>query len=442
MPTHRGPATEVVAIGVIGAEPFVHRLAAVAREDSTTAHRLVTAAYEREKHAREAAMRIADDVDVLLFAGPLPYDVAMSHGALPVPATYVPTGGVALPTALLRGVLSGAVDPARVSIDSVLERDVRETYVDLDLPSDEVHVMEYHDNVSPEQFFDFHQDLFAAGRTSGAITTVPSVAQRLEDAGTPHLAMAPAALTLRNALRTARLLGSGARLEDSRIAIVVVRLPSSFLPQRTSASNYWYQELRLSLHRALLPDARRMDAAVLERDEHSYLVVTTLGSLRSATSNFARAPFLSSIAEVLTVEAEVGIGLGRTTLEAEENAEQAVTQAGDSGGGLAYLVGPQGNPIPLPATQEAPTPAQEPAEDPHRETLRQIVGALDDQDDASRIVDAERISRIQGVTLRTARRTLRTLVDAGLAWPMPPARAQKVGRPPIRYQLLDERLGT
>ncbi|ACQ81580.1 conserved hypothetical protein [Beutenbergia cavernae DSM 12333] len=435
-----GPAPEDVTIGVIGADKFVHRIAAVAREETRTPHRLLTAVYERESDAREKAMRIVGDVDVLLFAGPLPYDVAMSGGPLPVPATFVPTGGVALPTALLRGSLSGTVDPARVSIDSALERDVRETYAELGVDMRHVHVMEYHESVAPEQFLAFHRDLFHAGRTSGAITTVPSVAAALADAEIPSLTMAPAAISLRNALRTARLLGSGARLEDSRIAIVIARLPASALPHRTSSSNYWYQELKLSLHRALLHDARRMDAAVLQRDEHSYLVITTMGSLRSGTDDLTRAPFLASVRDALGIDAEVGIGLGRTTLEAEENAQSAVNLAVESGGDLAYLVGPQGSPIALPASHDGEAPEPAPVADRQNDTLREIITLLDGQGDEGRVVDAERVSQLQGVTLRTARRTLRSLVDAGLAWPMPPARVQKVGRPPVRYQLLDERL--
>ena len=55
-------------------------------------------------------------------------------------------------------------------------------------------------------------------------------------------------------------------------------------------------------------------------------------------------------------------------------------------------------------------------------------------------VDAERVAQLMNVTLRTARRTLQNLVQAGLAWPMPPPRSKKVGRPPMLYQLLNERL--
>lgn len=440
MVRHRTQASEEVAIGVVGAEGFVHRIASVARDEAPATYRLVTTAYERESGARDAADRIVDDVDVLLFAGPLPYDLAVAERELPVPATYVPTGGVALPTALLRGSLSGTIDPTRVSIDSVLERDVREIYDDLGTEMPAVHVMEYHPSVLPDEFFEFHRALFADGRTSGAISTVPTVIARLDQAGIPNLRMPPGKLTLRNALRTARLLGSGARLQVSRIAIVIVGIPASALPQRTSASSFSYQELKLSLHRSLLPDARRMDAVVLERDEQSYMVITTLGALRTATEELSRAPFVNTVSENLNTEAEVGIGLGRTTLEAEENAYAAVTKAADAGGGLAYLISPDGASMALPAVSGGAAPEAEVPVDRQGEMLRQIVSLLDQDGDSSRVVDADRVARLQGVTLRTARRTLRNLVDAGFAWPLPPAKAQKVGRPPVRYQLLEERL--
>lgn len=433
------PPTEEVAIGVIGAEAFVHRIAELAREDPAPI-RLLTAAYERPVDAGERAAKLIGDVDVLLFAGPLPHDAATKSQHFTVPATHVPIGGTVLPSTLLKGVLSGGLDPSRISIDSVSEREVAELYAQLDLPIDQVRVRPYNSEATPEEFLAFHRDLHAAGHTSGALTTVPTVADELRAEGIECLMMEPSQLTLRNSLRTARLLGSGARLEDSRIAIVIVSLPTDALPQRIGSSNYWYQELRLSLHRALLHDARRMDAAILQRDERSYLVVTTMGSLRQATDDLARAPFLGAINESLSVDVAVGIGLGRTTLEAEGNAQTAVELADREAQEVAYLIGPQRTRLALPASADAVAPTATPAADPQAEVLRAILGQLDEGRDADRVVDAERIAQLQGVTLRTARRTLRSLVDAGLAWPMPPARSQKAGRPPVRYQLLDERV--
>src|SRR5699024_5187804 len=234
---------------------------------------------------------------------------------------------------------------------------------------------------------------------------------------------------------------SGAKMEDSRIAIVIVRLPASALPNRTSSSNYWFQELTLSLHRALLHEARRMDAAVLQRDEQSFLVITTMGSLRTGTEDLRRAPFLARISADLGIGTEVGIGLGSTALQAEANAQDAVNLSAERPGDRAYLIGGHGGPLSLPASPGHSPPAPgAPIPARHLETLRHIVEALGADGDHNYVVDAEQVASVQGVTVRTARRTLRTLVDAGLAWPMPPVRQQRAGRPAVRYQLLDERI--
>ena len=57
------------------------------------------------------------------------------------------------------------------------------------------------------------------------------------------------------------------------------------------------------------------------------------------------------------------------------------------------------------------------------------------------VVDAEGAGKMLGVTPRTARRLLRTLVDEGLAWPLPPNRTPQPGRPRQLYRLIVEKLG-
>ena len=56
------------------------------------------------------------------------------------------------------------------------------------------------------------------------------------------------------------------------------------------------------------------------------------------------------------------------------------------------------------------------------------------------MVDAERVAVLLAVSARTARRTLHTLVEEGLAWPVPPARTTGAGRPRQLYRLITTRL--
>jgi predicted ArsR family transcriptional regulator len=60
---------------------------------------------------------------------------------------------------------------------------------------------------------------------------------------------------------------------------------------------------------------------------------------------------------------------------------------------------------------------------------------------ATPVVDAETAGRLLSVTPRTARRLLATLVEEGLAWPLPPSRSPQPGRPRQAYRLVVEKLG-
>jgi len=434
-------AHEEVTVGVVGAEQIVHRTMALARELDNPSLRLVTAVYDDEHDAHAQASRIASRVDVCLFAGPLPYDMAVGTGQLPVPATYVPSGGPALFSTLLRGVLEDVFDPRLISVDTISRRELQHAYEEIGLKVSGVRLMEYGSPELADKFFDFHRKLYERGKTTGAVTTVPSVEAALRKADIPTLRMAPSATTIRNALTTAILMGSGAKLEESRIVTMIVRVPGSALPAHASPSNYWYQELKLSLHRELLREARPMDAAVIPRDEHSFLIVTTMGSLRLATDDLSMAPFLGRIHKELGILLEVGIGLGRSTREAEVNAQSAVDKAAADGGRTAFIVGPRDTVLQLPGDRShVPERSTSTPDSKGSQVLARLAERLDELGDTERIVDAEKVAELLGVTLRTARRTLHTLVDEGLAWPMPPSHSSKVGRPPRPYQLLVEKL--
>ena len=188
-----------------------------------------------------------------------------------------------------------------------------------------------------------------------------------------------------------------------------------------------------------------MDAAVLARDERSYLVVTTMGSLRMATDDLTVAPFIAGIADELSTVVEVGIGLGRSTREAEQNAQTAVDKKSSGDADTAFLVGLADTVIELPARRRPagrqPTVLESSDASRAIDVLARLAKAMkDDGEDESSVLDAERVAEVLDVSRQTARRTMRMLVDEGLAWPMPPARPSKVGRPPQLYQLLVEKL--
>ncbi|MDF5751071.1 GTP cyclohydrolase IIa [Spongiactinospora sp. TRM90649] len=440
----RSEARSKIAIGVAGPHDLVEQLIHIGAElPDAAAFRLVGAPHAGEDEAHEKLAKIVDGVDAVLFTGPLQHDLARRSGELTVPATFVPVGGAVLYSGLLRGVLAGKADPARVSVDSVCRADVAEAYAEIGVPIEGVHVSEHQRPESARELIDFHVDfhekLHRDGATSAALTTIRAVAGRLEAVGVPVVRMTPPAHTLRLALNTAVLLGTGNRMAESQIAIVLVELAAAVRPGDSGPGNYWQQELKLSLHRALLAEVRLLGATVVPRDENGYVVTATVGALARMTDGFRVAPFMDRVRAELGVAVEVGIGLGHTARDADANALAAVERARGTGATAAFLIGGDGAALSLPVRPRRGEPVSEPAAGAKAlKVLDRLVTRLGDGPEAM-VVDAETVARVLGVAPRSARRVLQNLAEEGLAWALPPVRNSHAGRPRQPYRLMAER---
>jgi hypothetical protein len=436
----RSETRSEIVIGVVGSRDLVERIVLLGGDGGGQDWRLVGASHTDEQETYQTLRKIENTIDVVLFTGPLQYDLARQAGDISVPATYVPVSGASLYSSLLRGVLEQNCDPARVSIDSITPADVEEAYGEIGVDIDDVHILEYTKPESARQFVDFHERLYRQGKTTGALTTVRSVAQKLHAAGVPALRMLPTAHTLRTALHTAALQGTGSRLEEAQIAIVIAEIAVGARPAHSGPSNYWQQELKLSVHKALLAEARRMGATIAPRDENGFLVTATYGSLAQATEGLRVAPFLDRVHAELGVAIEVGIGLGRTARDAEAHALVAVEKARAADATTAFLVSGDGTVLTLPSRPHRKTRQPEPAPDTKSlDILRKIAGHAP-KGESPAVVDADMVADALGVTARSARRTLAGLVSDGLAWPMPRTRPAQAGRPRQSYRLVIEKI--
>ncbi|SDM27932.1 hypothetical protein SAMN05421874_1506 [Nonomuraea maritima] len=426
--------TPDLTIGVVGPHDLVERVMLMGHAAAPLPCRLVAAAYRDEQEAPDKVTRLGPGVDACLFASPVPYDLARRSGVLTMPATYVQLGGAALVAALAKAAIDTRIDPQRVSIDVISRADVEEAYTDLGVAASDVHSRD--EPGATGTIAAFHERLVRQGATTGALTCLPAVADRLQAAGVPVIRVRPTSAAVRTALHTAALLGAHHRLEESQLTVVLVEVPTLREPVRRAAPRYWRDELRLSLHRLLVQEANRINATVWPIDDHSYLVTATRGSIAGATDGFRVLPFAGRIRDELGLAVEVGVGMGRTTHDAESHARAALarTQAGKQAQGFA--VDREGRAL-IPAPRMPPTGAT--ALKPKGvEVLSRLAAKLEGGDT---VVDAEGAGKMLGVTPRTARRLLRTLVDEGLAWPLPPNRTPQPGRPRQLYRLIVEKLG-
>lgn len=463
-----GAMTPDLTIGVVGPHDLVERVMLMGHGPSPVPSRLVAAAYRDEQEAADKVVRLGSGVDVCLFASPVPYDFARKAGVLTMPATYVPLNGAALQGALLRAALDERYDPSRVSIDVLSRAEVEEAYSEVGLSTEHVHLRE--EAAGPGTLATFHERLWRRGATTVALTCVHATAERMELAGVPTMRVRPTGAAIRSSLQTAALLGAHHRLEESQLVVVVIDVPTLRETPRRVTPRYWRDELRLALHRVLLQEAHRMNGSVWPLDDHSYMVIATRGSVVSATDGFRTPPFVERVRDELGLAVEVGIGMGRTGQEAEAHARAALARSQTPQRAQSFALDRDGRAlVPAPRTPPRSQPQPKPK---GLEILARLADSLSEKEGATGraggtsvgsgsggsgstagasggqpaesqplIVDAENAGKMLGVTPRTARRLLRTLVEEGLAWPLPPNRSPQPGRPRQLYRLIVEKLG-
>jgi hypothetical protein len=188
------------------------------------------------------------------------------------------------------------------------------------------------------------------------------------------------------------------------------------------------------VHRFLVQEAQRLAAAVSPLGEHAFLITATRGSLGGQQPGQGALALAERARRALGISLEVGVGAGRTAAEAEARARAALDRHVHIPAGAAGQAEPARAMVPAPrAAPAAPSGPRGLA------TLARLAEKLPASDSALAI-DAETAGRLLEVTTRTARRLLHSLVEDGLAWPLPPSRAPQPGRPRQVYRLVLERL--
>lgn len=429
-----------VRVGIVGPPDVVRRMIDVGHAlatDELTAMSLVGTDYQKQSQIPDRVRGIVDDVDAVLFAGPLPYDVAEQAGVLTRPATYVQLAGSSLYGAMLRADRTGGIDLERVSIDSLDSKAIAEAYDECELSRRKVRSLKYDGPDSAARFVEFHRKHYEAGRTTAALTTIGDVDRALQRAKVPVVRIRATTPALRTSLRAAALLGAGSLLEAAHVVVGLIEVPE--LPKRPAHGVHgpWaMQEVRLGMVKALRPETDRLAISVMPRDERSFALIATFSAVSELTRRFTAASFAGRLQKATGVTPLIGFGLGSTAAAAESNAELALADARGSGGARVYLRRRDGSALAMRRDPDEAAPA-ELVESKHLDAFRVLRDGLAEVDAGAQLVDAESASQLLGISPRTARRVLQELARDGLAWPVPPpASVVTPGRPRQTYRLV------
>lgn len=434
---------ERVRIGVVGPDDLVERVLMLPSDgtEGSLMPRLVPLPYTDEKRMLETLASRNGDMDAYLFTGPVPYDLAVAADALSAPATYVPLSGAALYACLIRGITDGDFGANRLSIDTLVGRDVEEAYSELGLATTHIELYSHAPGHHLEDIVTFHSDSLSKRGVTAALTGLRSAHEEMLRRGLRSYRMVPTSQSIRAALRTAVLLATGARLGDAQVAMAIVAVGGMDPSSELNLLNDRRADSMLAAQQVLLTAAREIGAVILPVGASLFLVAGTVKSFEIATHNYRHCPFFAAVAAETGESVSVGLGLADTALAAHRTAWQGLLDCQQSGGGHGRLVRADGSVVVLPGLHGDRTVRDGPrigrVERRYLTELSRRFRTFGSEPGApDPIVSAEEVAELLDLSPRTARRLLGSLSDAHLAWPLPPERGPHPGRPRHRWRLL------
>lgn len=391
-------------------------IASVVREQPGTV--VLELAYRDDTEVPGLVGANATEVDGWLFSDIVPYMAALAAPEpLAAPAVYVEYSGPTLAQALL--VLSRrGHDVARLSIDTLPADDVKHTFGEAGVSTDDLHILPFSAGVTTADIVEFHRRRhLGPARAEVAITSVSAVRDALAPE-IPTFRLAPLAASVRIALRHLLLTATNQLAEDAQIAVGLIQ---------TSHGDT-----------GLASEVSALGGSLSTAIGGSHLLITTRGPLYAATSGFTWLPMLGRLADHHRV-VRVGLGLGDTAAAAETRARHALARARVLGDVRAVLSLRDGTDMVLdvPAAQ-ATTDTTSLSVLARRvgvavSTLRSLQALREATDDEPIVI--RDIADHLGIRVRAAHRIVQRLELGGLAERTGQRKSAGAGRPNTLYKL-------
>ena len=300
------------------------------------------------KDYKEAPGLIKDrqrDFDAIIFAGSASYFYTESQLKQETIWLYLPREGGAIYRALLLAYRRGW-DITRLSFDTYEPDMLREAYEELGYDARSLNIHLCKGNLrSPEYnrfVLDFHQNLLAAGRVSGCITRLTTVANMMETQGIPFIFAHPTIDTVREQISFAQKLAVARRDSWGQIAVMLVNVAMPLDYSVLVSADYSIEMDRLRMANHVHRFANRIRGMAMEQGASAYVIVSTMELLEAQTEVYRSLPLIDWLEKECPYTISVGIGCGESVYEAHRMAALALRKCTQRKRSCAFVQFPDG----------------------------------------------------------------------------------------------------
>ncbi|NGQ96189.1 ArsR family transcriptional regulator [Brevibacillus sp. SYP-B805] len=314
-----------VRLGVVGADDSLQMIQSVVKEFTEIA--CIPIVYWREEELIDLLKPHVKQADMWLFSGQVPFAMAKEWGEIEAPMAYVPHIGASLYRTLLHLSHEEGLRVDDLSFDTFHPDEFSRFLDEAGIPGRPAYLKHYEGAIHAQELADYHEQLWRAGQTKGAVTCLRTAHLELLRRGVPVYRVLPTRTGVHSIismlLRTYEML----HFKDTQIAVQMIELDSwKGLPKGTFSTDEIHN-LEIKTTEKLLRYAKRLQGSLKAAGPGRYVIFTTRGQLREVTQNFTSIPAFEEVEEIKSNLVTCGIGIGKTAYEAEIHAGTALLHA-------------------------------------------------------------------------------------------------------------------
>jgi hypothetical protein len=329
-----------IRVGAVGPKDSVNLIGDIAKEFSD--HMVIVPfTYNSVEETAEIIQKGKLQVDVWLFSGQAPYAIAKEH-QITQKAFFPPLNGSSLTKILLEISYKDRRMLERLSFDTIPGKDINETFAELGLPYEGLHLYSYSGYKPTNELVSFHSSLFQNHMVDACVTCLHSVHQELKRLGIPVYRISPTRMIIRQTLNLARQQGETLHFKKSQIAVQFVQIGEMEKLIVENRVSYDVHRLNLQLQEAILDYTEAISGSFVSLGNGKYIIFSTRGSIEDQ-NGYHPSVLLEKISLITNLTTNIGIGYGETSLAAEQNAQLALIHARNYGGFCCFLVDHSGS---------------------------------------------------------------------------------------------------
>lgn len=325
-----------INIGLVGPHDTVEYAIKVGEEFNSHIQ-LQPFVYQQIEEAPDIVASHVNQIDIWIFTGRLPYQLA-SQQYPKLAMQCIPSTGSALMKQLFY-IRQHHLDPSRISIEAYQKEMIVETFSELGLSSDQLHILDSTRLISTEDVVSFHASKYEEGLVDACVTYRSSVYEKLQLRGIPVYRIIPTRMSIRQTFELACQQGETDLYKKSQVALLVIQ--SNQLSQLNE--NYYESYLsHLKIQEMVLKYAQTLSGSFFPVNDERFIIFSARGVIEQDANHLPDA-LLQQIKAATNADAYCGIGYGQTVLEAERHATLALQHARERNAGRTAIVDERGN---------------------------------------------------------------------------------------------------